>query len=71
MKKNTKNRGFASMPKELQRAIASKGGKAIVAKRGIGYMKDIARKGAQQRDINKKRKQVIGTNGDFNSLLKS
>lgn len=52
MAQTIKNKGFASMPSEQVKQIASKGGKAL-AKRGKEYMRTIGSKGgsvAQQRN---------------------
>lgn len=43
---STENRGFASMDREQQRAIASKGGKTI--SRSKEYMSEIGRKGGKK-----------------------
>lgn len=41
---NKIKRGFASMDKEKNKAIGSKGGKALVAKRGTEYFEELGRK---------------------------
>lgn len=56
--KRTANRGFASMDREQQRAIARKGGLAVSQNRQ--HMADIGRKGGESSGESRSRKSASG-----------
>jgi general stress protein YciG len=45
MSSETKNKGFKVIEPERQKEIAAQGGKSLVAKRGIEYMREIGKRG--------------------------
>jgi uncharacterized protein len=62
--KRTANRGFASMDREQQRAIARKGGLAVSQNRQ--HMAEIGRKGGESSGESRSRRNTAGADQDVN-----
>ena len=62
--KRTANRGFASMDREQQRAIARKGGLAVSQNRQ--HMAEIGRKGGENSGESRSRRNTANADQDLN-----
>ena len=62
--KRTANRGFASMDREQQRAIARKGGLAVSQNRQ--HMAEIGRKGGESSGESRSRRSTANADQDMN-----
>jgi uncharacterized protein len=62
--KRTANRGFASMDREQQRAIARKGGLAVSQNRQ--HMAEIGKKGGESSGESRGKKSALRENQDLN-----